>query len=228
MRALAILAAPLLLGASAAEQPQGPTLDQALQQARSEQASAESETARLERAADAARSEAERLHAQQIAAAQAIEAAEAGITVADAQYRLASANVDAQEARLAREQQPASALLAGLALMARRPPLLAIADGGGSDELVKVGVLLDATLPVVRSRTHALSAEIAQTQQLEGAARAARAELVRSRQQLGAKRQEFAKLEQRAIDRSIAAGGQALSAGDVAIASGEEVSNIAK
>ena len=40
------------------------------------------------------------------------------------------------------------------------------------------------------------------------------------------KRQEFAKLEQRAIDRSIAAGGQALSAGDVAIASGEEVSHI--
>ena len=43
---------------------------------------------------------------------------------------------------------------------------------------------------------------------------------------MGAKRQEFAKLEQRAIDRSIAAGGQALSAGDVAISSGEEVSNI--
>ena len=178
MRALLILAAPFLLGASAAQQPQGPTLEQALQQAKSEQASAQSETARLESAASSARGEAERLHAQQIAAAQAIEAAEARITVADAQYRLASANVEAQEAQLAREQQPASALLAGLALMARRPPLLAIADGGGSDELVKVGVLLDATLPVVRSRTNAISTQIAQTQQLEGAARAARAELV--------------------------------------------------
>ena len=224
--AFAIALTPLLLAASAPDQEQGPTLDQALQQARLEQASAEAETARLEKAAEAARGKAERLHAQQIAAAQAIEAAEARITVADAQYRLASAHVAAQQARLAQEQQPISSLLAGLAIMARRPPLLAIADGGGSDELVKVGVLLDATLPVIQRRTQALSTRIAQTQQLESAAQSARAELVSSRQQLSVKRQEFATLEQRAIDQSLAAGGKALSSGDVAIASGEEISRI--
>jgi murein hydrolase activator len=229
MRAAPLMIAltPLLLAASGPAQPQSPTLDQALQQARSEQASAEAQTARLEKAAEAARGEAERLHAQQIAAAQAIAAAEARITVADAEYRLASAQVAAQQARLAREQQPISSLLAGLAVMARRPPLLAIADGGGSDELVKVGILLDATLPVIQRRTHALSSQIAQTQQLENSAQLARAELVRSRQQLGLKRQEFATLEQRAIDQALAAGGKALSSGDVAIASGEEISRIA-
>jgi septal ring factor EnvC (AmiA/AmiB activator) len=215
-----------LLAASAPAPQQAPTLDQALKDAQAEQAAAEAETARLEKAADAARGKAEQLHAEEAAAAQAIEAAEARITVADTEYRLASASVAAQQERLAREQRPVSSLLAGLAVMARRPPVLAIASAGGTDELVKVGVLLDSTLPVIRNRTRALSAEIAQTQQLEGAAQTARAELVRSRQGLALKRQQFAALEQRAIARSLAAGGQALSAGDIAIASGEEVERI--
>jgi septal ring factor EnvC (AmiA/AmiB activator) len=195
-------------------------------QARAEQAAAQAETARLEKAAGNARGEAARLRAQEAAAAQAIEASEARITAADVQFRLAAAAVAASRQQLARKQQPVSSLLAGLAFMARRPPLLALADGSGSDEFVKVSVLLDSTLPVIRARTRALSGELARAQALQAAASSARAELVRSRQELASRRSHFAELEQRAANRALAAGGAALSSGDVAIAAGEQAEEL--
>src|SRR5436305_12706108 len=151
-----LIALPLLAAASAPVQPAGIPLDTALQQARAEQSAAEAEATKLERVAAQAQGEAERLRAEQAAAAQNIEAAEARITAADTQLRLASAYVAAHRQRLAEEQQPAASLLAGLAIMAERPPLLAIAGKSDADELVKVRILLDATLPVIRSRTAAL------------------------------------------------------------------------
>ncbi len=119
-----------------------------------------------------------------------------------------------------------SSLLAGLAVMAQRPPLLALADGGGTDDLVKIAVLLDSTLPVIRKRTRALSEQLAQGQRLEAAAVSARAELVRSQEELASRRQRFAALEQRALEQSLSAGGQALHTGDVAIAAGEQMERI--
>lgn len=224
--ALALLLTPLLAG-SAPAQPQPEPLQQALQQARAEQASAEAETARLDRVAGSARDEADRLRAQEAAAAKAIDAAEARITAADAQFRLAAAYLAVNRQRLAEQQRPVSSLLAGLAVMARRPPLLALAGGGGgADEFVKVSVLLDSTLPLIRARTRTLSTQLSEAQRLEAAAISARAELVRSRQALTARRQQFAALEQRAVDRLLAAGGAALGTGDVAIAAGEQVERI--
>jgi septal ring factor EnvC (AmiA/AmiB activator) len=223
--AILLLIAPLL-AASAASQPPAEPLDSALRQARAEQSAAEAETARLERIAAAARGEAERLHAQQAAALQAIEAAEARITAADTQYRLAAAYVAAHRDRIAEEQRPASSLLAGLVLMGRRPPLLTLADRGGVDEFVKVSVLLDSTLPVIRGRTRALSAQLAEGQRLQNSALAARGELVRSRQALAQRRQQFAQLERRSIEQSLSAGGQALGTSDIAIAAGEQAERI--
>ena len=215
-----------LLGAAPAPQSPTQSLDAALRQARAEQASAEAETARLEKVAAKARGEAQRLRAQQAAAVQGIEAAEARITAADAQYRLAAAFVAAYRARIAEEQKPVSSLLAGLALMGQRPPLLTLADRGGADEFVKVSVLLDSTLPVIRNRTRALSAQLAEGQRLEQAALKARGELVDSRQELASRRQQFAELERKALQQSLAAGGQALGAGDIAIAAGEQAERI--
>ena len=223
--AIALLLMPLLAG-SAPAQPQLPPLEQALREARAEQAAAEAETARLEKSAASARNDADRLRAQEDAAARAIDAVEARITAADAEFRLAAADVAAQRQRLAEQQRPVSSLLAGLAVMARRPPLLALADGGGTDDFVKVSVLLDSTLPVIRQRTRALSDQLSNAQRLEAAALSARAELVRSRQALASRRQAFAALEQRAANRELAAGGQALSTGDVAIAAGEAVERL--
>ena len=221
----ALLLCPVLT-ASALAQSGGETLDTALRQALVEQATAEAETAKLEQAASRARTEADRLHARQVAAAQAIEAAEARISAANARLQLASAYIGAHRQQLAAEQRPAASLLAGLATMARRPPLLVLADRGSTDELVEVRLLLDSTLPVIRSRTSHLSAQLAEGQRLQQAAFAARAELARSRDNLIVRRQQFAALEQRALGQAVAASGQALGTSDVALAAGENIEKL--
>ena len=226
MRAFLAVAAASLFTAASAAPPQTSPMDDELRQARTEQAAAEAEAAKLDKAASQARDEASRLRAEQDAAAQAIEAAEARITASDVQLRLASAFVAAHREQLAREQRPIASLLAGLATMAERPPLLALADRGGTDELVKVRILLDATLPVIRRKTARLSSELAAGQQLEQRALSAKTELVQGRKDLAARRQQFAALESRAIARSLASGARALGAGDVAIAAGEDIERL--
>jgi len=226
MRAvLALFLCPMLAG-SALAQDVGTTLDAQLKAARTEQAAADIETQRLDRLAGMAQNEAGRLRAQQAAAAQAIEAAEARITSADAAARLASAYVAAHRQQLAEEQRPASLLLAGLGVMARRPPLLALADGGSTDELVKVRLLLDSTLPVIRRRTARISAELEQGRRLQQSLSAARAEMVSSQKNLVAKHDQFAALEQKAMQQALATGGRALATGDVALAAGEEAERL--
>ena len=226
MRAAPLLLAPLLLAASGPAAPGGETLDSALQRARAEQASAENETRRLEQVASNARSEAARLGAEQAAAAQAIAAAEARITAADANLRLVSARAEMRRNQLQREQQPIASLLSGLVVMAQRPPLLAVADRGGTDQLVKVRVRLASTLPLMRARTAALSSQLAASRRLEAAAIAARTELTSSRQQLVDRRTKFAALEERAVQASASAQGQALASGDVALSAGESFESL--
>jgi len=223
--AIALLLCPLL-GASAAAQIGGDPLNAALSQAQAEQATADAETARLQHAAAQAQTEAGRLHAQQAAAAQAIDAAEARISAANLRLQLSSAYIDAHRRQLAAEQQPVSSLLAGLATMARRPPLLVLADRGGTDELVEVRLLLGSTLPVIRRRTSALSAQLAQGQHLQQAALTARAELARSRDNLAQRQIYYAGLEGKAVQQALASGRQALGSGDVALAAGEDVERL--
>lgn len=222
----AVLLAPLLAAASAPVQPQAQPLDQTLKQAKAEQAAAEARAAGFLRVANSASGEAARLQAQQLAAMQALEASEAQITAADAELRLASARLAAQRGELQREQQPVASLLAGLALMAQRPPLLAIADQHSTDELVRVRILLDATLPVIRKRAAALSAQLGESARLEKQASAARDGLSRSRQLLLTRREQFAALEQRSLRLASSAARQSLTAGDAALASGEDIATL--
>ena len=217
---------PLLAAASAPVPPQGVLLDEAINRARSEQAAAEAQAAKYDQAASKARNDAERLSAEQAAAAQTLEASEARITAAEMQLRLASAYAAAHRRQLAEEQQPIASLLAGLAIMGERPPLLAIADRNSADELVKVRILLDSTLPVIRARTARLSSELNEAKRLEQTAASARAELISSRQDLLAKRERFAALEQKALASAASSGSQALKAGDVAIAASESVERL--
>jgi septal ring factor EnvC (AmiA/AmiB activator) len=228
MRVLASLTLPacLLVAASAPAQPQGETLEAALRNARAEQSAAEAEAARLERIAAGQQDQAARLRARQEAAARAVDAAEARITAADAELRLVSANLVTRRQRLANEQRPIASLLAGLAVMGQRPPLVAIADRESIDEFVKVRVLLDSTLPVIHRRTAALSAELRESERLRRAAGAARAELAQSRRDLVARRNRFAALERKAVQSAMASSGQALSAGDVALAAGEDIERL--
>jgi septal ring factor EnvC (AmiA/AmiB activator) len=224
--AVSVLLLCPLLAASALAQGTGEPLDTALRQALAEQAAADAQTTKLEQAAAQARTEADRLRAEQVAAAQAIDAAEARISAANVRLQLASAHAAAHRQQLAAEQRPVSSLLAGLATMARRPPLLVLADRRSTDELVEVRLLLDATLPVIRSRTSRLSAQLDEDQRLQQAAIDARQELGRSRGELIQRRQRFAALEQKALGQALASSGQALRTSDVALAAGENIERL--
>ncbi len=221
-----LLVAPLLLAASAPVQLAAETVDAALARARSEASAADARARRLEQVASRARSDAARLGALQASAAEAIAAAEARISAADAQGRLIAANIAARRERLQEQQQPVASLLAGLVMMARRPPLLALAGDSSMEEFVRVRLLLDASLPVIRKRTAALSAELAEGRRLERAALAARQALAASRNELAGRQRQFAGLEARALRLAERSSGAALGAGDVALAVGEEVETL--
>ncbi len=214
--------APLLLAASVPLSPPAEPIGRALARARSEAARADGEVAKLEAAAARATGEAARLRSSQAAAAAAISAAEARISAADARIALVRAQIAQRRVRLVREQRPIASLLAGIATMARRPPLLTLADEGSVDEFVRVRALLDTTLPIIRRRTAALAAELAAGRRLELEARSARAELALGRDELARRRSRFASLEQRALRRSSTLGVQSLAFGDIALARGED------
>ena len=228
MRRLALLSLLLLplAAASAPLQSQATPLDALLRQALAEQRGAQAEADRLQRAAEQARGTAQRLQAQQAAAGEALAAAEAGITAADARLRVASAAVAAHRAQLLVAQRPAASLLAGLALMARQPPLLVLADRGSAEELVRVRVLIAATVPAIRARTAQLAGQLEQGRRLASATQLARAQLLASRRELAERRTAFAQLEREALASAAAAGSESLSAGDVALAAGEDISRL--
>jgi len=227
MRSISVVfAGCLLIAASGPVQPQGEPLDVTAARALAEARTAEAQLAKLEKAADAARNEADRLGAKRAAATQAIEAAEARISAADAKARLISALIAERRDRLAKEQAPAASLLAGLALMAERPPLLAILDQGSTEQFVRVRLLLDSTLPAIRSRTAALRSELEKGRKLQASGELARRDLIQSRNVLAERKREFAELETQALKVAATRGEEALGVGDIALARGEEAEQI--
>lgn len=221
-----LLAGSAALGASAPVAPERIPVEAELRQALAEAEAASAEQRRLETAAEAARDEAARLHARQLAAAQGIAASEAQISAADAQVRLAQAQLALQRQKLAREQAPVSALLGGLALMARRPPLVLLADSGSAEDLVKLRILLRSTTPAIEAKTAAISRELERGRRLEQAALTAREDLLRRRGELEQRRQAFANLEEQARTVAKRRGSEALGAGDVALVRGERLGDL--
>jgi septal ring factor EnvC (AmiA/AmiB activator) len=194
---------------------------------RAEARAAQREVARLEAAARSAGSEAGRLRAEQAAAAQAIVAAEAELAAAEAEARALTAVLQRRAAELAERQRPAALLLAGLAQLGRRPPLLTLADGSSPREFVIARALLDSSLPVIRARTAALRGRLAEDRRLAAEAEALRARLAQGRDQLRARQVRFAQLEAQANARFARLGGDALEAGDVALARTAEAEQLA-
>ena len=209
------------VAASAPVQTASDPLDAELARARAEAGAALKEAERLTSVAGRQRDAAAKLRAQQEAAAQGIAAAEAEISAADAEARVLAIRLKAQRDTLRRQQAPASALLAGLAMMAQRPPILTLADKGGTDDFVRVRLLLDSTLPVIRKRTAALSRQLANGRKLEAQLASARQAGLTKRQLLQTRQSEFAALEQQALRSAEQTGLAALGAGDVALARGE-------
>lgn len=226
MRRLLLLAGLPLLLSSAPPPVPGETIGASLARARAESRDAEERAARLEHAAAAAVNEEARLRAERLAAAAAIEAAEADIDLASATLDRARAALSLQQARLAKARAPVAALLAGIVTMARQPPLLALADGGSVEELVRVRALLDSTMPLVERRSAALRAEVAAGQHLAAVAGAARANLDSKRRQLGERQQRLAALERQAGQRGQQFASAALGQEDRVLAAGEDVASL--
>ena len=215
-----------LLAASGPVQPAAEPIELTVKRALAEARFAEAKVARLQKAADQAQNEAERIGARRAAAAEAISAAEARISAADANARAIAAQILLRRQRLQREQAPATALLGGLAVMAERPPLLAILDHGSTQEFVRVRLLLDSTLPVIRARTASLRAELDRGRRLQQSAEQARVDLMNSRNALTQRKREFAELEAKALGVAQERGREALGAGDVALARGERAEQL--
>ena len=85
---------------------------------------------------------------------------------------------------------------------------------------------MNSTLPTIRARTASLRAELARGRTLQKDAEDARAELVRSRNTLADRKREFAELETKALKIANERGGEALGAGDIALARGEEAAQL--
>lgn len=215
--------AALTMAASGPVTSSVPSGNSLLAAARKDAKAAADRLAKLEAEAAKAGNEAARLRGQQAVATAAIDEAEARISQAEAEYRVANATLMLAEARLAERRAPVAALLAGLVTMGRQPPLLVLADGGGPEELVRVKALLDATRPVIAARTAALKADVARRQTLADTAAAARRSLADGRKLLERRRSEFAELELEALGRQQALVGQTVQAGDVVMASDEQL-----
>jgi septal ring factor EnvC (AmiA/AmiB activator) len=210
---------PLAFAIAAPAAQSGLPADIARSQADHEAAQAEAR--RLQAIADRATDELGRLRAEQRAVAGAIEATEARITLAGLRLEQARALVHAQRLALAEAQRPVASLLAGVAMISERPPLLALIDAGSIDSLVESRILLDSTLPVIRSRSAAYASRLAAAERALASARTAQDELKASRAALEKGRLQFAAIEQRLLERSARAGGAAVEASDRVLASGE-------
>jgi len=195
----------------------------ALDQARADVAAAAKRQQALEDAAGKARGEAAGLAAKRQAAAAGIDLAEARIAASGLELANARLLQRAAEDRLAGARAPAAALVAGVVTMARRPPLLVLADGGSIAQLVHTRALLDTSLPAIRVRSAALAREAeaarGRTKQVADAARSVAAE----RAKLADARTRFASLERAAEARAGAFEGDAFLAADRVIAGGEDV-----
>lgn len=221
MRVPHLLLVPLtlLLGAPgpAVEDPLPPTL----KQAEADYAASKERADKLQGAADRAAGTLERLRAAQHAAASDLDFAEARITLADLQLQQAEAVARKERNALADAQRPAASLLAGLAIMSERPPLLALIDSGSVDSLVRTRILMESTLPAIRARSGALAVRLGNAARAVDQARSAKFELEASRAALASKRTDYAAIEQRLLDEAARAGTAAVAAADRMLASRE-------
>jgi septal ring factor EnvC (AmiA/AmiB activator) len=111
--------------------------------------------------------------------------------------------------------------------MARRPAALALVQPGSVDEIVHVRSLLASSLPVIRQRTAAVRAEIAQGNRLRKDAETAYAALTAGREDLRRRRVALAQFEQSQRAKSEVLMASAVTQSDRALALGEAARELA-
>ena len=218
---LVVAAAPALAAASVPIEPVRETIGQALARTAAEARAAQAQVQALETRERAATDEAARLRTGRQRAAADIALSEARIAEADLALTAARIAVARQEAHLARQRAPLAGLLAGLATMGRRPPLLTLADGTSIAELVRVRALIDGSMPLIAKRSRTLQAELGERRALAGRADTARRAVAASRADLLDKQTRFAALETAATRRAAELRASAAGAEDQWLAGGE-------
>lgn len=195
IRAGAIVLLLAATASAAAQQTEAP--EARLERARAEAAAAEKSAAALDAAAGKARGEAERLALETRARAEALAAAEARLSESAIELEGLANQRQAIETRLAEERRPLAHLIAGLATLSRQPPLASLADASSTTELVRLQMLIDASVPAIERRTAALEGDLAELAALSERTRTSAAELDARRTTLAAERTKFAEAEAR-------------------------------
>lgn len=198
---------------------------QPVSQAEADYRQAQQRAQALELEASKLKGRLERLRAEQKAAVEGLEAAEARITLASLRESEAKTRADEVRRNLAVAQRPASLLIAGLATMARRPPLLALADAGDVETLVRTRILFDTTMPEIRRRSTDLKRDVAASSEALAAARAAHRDLEAGRTDLEKQKRRLAALEREVAAESLKAGDQAFAATDTVEALGGTIAS---
>ncbi len=199
---------------------------QALAKAKADAGTSSERATRLEAAAAAAGDEAAKARNRSAAVAARIQSAEADINASEARIAIIERLRADQRAALAVKQGPTVRLVAALQTLSRRPPALALVQPGSISDMVHARAMLSAILPVVRSRTADLRADVQRGKQLRLAADGALATLKSSQSALVTQRNQLAAL---AVERRNAADkltGNAMAEQDRAIALGEEARDI--
>ena len=226
MKRLALLiaaSAPAVAAASVPIEAARETIGQALARTAAEARAAQAQVAALAAREQAASDEAARLRAERQRAAADIALSEARIAEAGIALAAARIAVTQREAHLARQRAPLAGLLAGLATVGRRPPLLTLADGTSIAELVRVRALIDGSMPLIAARSKALQAELGEGRRLAARANAARRAVVTGRTELVGKQRRFAALEAAAYKRAAGLRATASGAEDQWLAGDESV-----
>jgi septal ring factor EnvC (AmiA/AmiB activator) len=113
-------------------------------------------------------------------------------------------------------------LVAALAVMNRRSPLLLLADSRSPEELVTVRLLLKSALPAIRKKTASLSAELRQSESLRRAQLEVKRAASEAREGVAERAAVLDALERRATQLAEARGTRALGAADIALSREEE------
>lgn len=200
---------------------QVPLRNDELETLRRDQAVAEQQLDRLQAIARKTKDDAQRVAAERRAAAAGIEAAELRISAAAELAAREGERLAALERALAEAKRPMTSLLAGLAMMGERPPIVAFADRGDIDELVRARILIGATMPVVRKRSAALAERIRSVDAQRAAAGRAQRQLRQDRRLLTKRKTRLAAIEDRMTAAAMRAGSAAIIASDRVLAGRE-------
>ena len=220
---LAVILAPALAAASVPIEAPRETAAEALARVAGEAKAAEAQVAVLTKREAAATDEAARLRAARARAAADIALTEVRIARADIELGAARQAVAERAAQLDQRRAPLAALLAGLATMGRRPPILALADSGSIRDMVRVRALVDSSMPVIAARSASLKAALSDGQRLAATAERARRSVAAARAELLDQTKRFAALETQASARAAALRADASRADDQVLAGGEQM-----